>query len=188
MSEHLSPPSADLPDTKGVISAETTGRFAVFIAKLGEWFSLLFLLSMATLLFEVIMRYVFASPTIWAHETTTFLCAISFVFGGLYSVSKNSHIRIVLLYEHVSDRVRRYLNIAIYTVCGMATATFAVATWPTVVKSLFNPAGDFRMITSGSAWNPPFPAILRSFLFLVLVVMTIQFALFMLHHIRRRTD
>lgn len=160
--------------------------FGAIILKLGHFFSALFILSMAILIFEVVMRYVFDSPTIWVHETTIFLCAVCFVFGGLHSVTRNGHIRVVLLYDYVGDRVRRWLDVAIYTTCGLATGMFCVALWPTVLKSFFAPTGEFRMITSGSAWDPAYPTYLRAFLFIVLIAMTVQFALFVINLLRRK--
>ena len=157
---------------------------AAKIAWIGNLFAFLFVVAMCILIFEVVMRYAFNSPTIWVHETTIFLCAICFLYGGLHSVSRNGHIRIVLLYDQVSDKVKRWLDVFIYTICGAATAMFSYAVWPTVVKSFFLPTGAFRMITSGSAWNPPFPALLRAFLFAILVAMTIQFALFVVYRLR----
>ncbi len=154
--------------------------------KLGHLFAALFLVSMAILIFEVVMRYVFDRPTIWVHETTIFICAICFVFGGLHSVSRNGHIRVVLLYDHVSERTRRRLDIGIYTICGFATGIFSHSLWPTVVKSFWAPTGEFRMITSGSAWNPPYPTLLRAFLFLVLIAMTVQFAIMAFDRFRHR--
>lgn len=139
---------------------------------------------MAILMFEIVMRYVFDSPTIWVHETTIFICAICFLFGGLHSVSRNGHIRIVLLYDHIKDSSRRWVDIAIYSICGTATAIFSIAIWPTVVNSFFDPTGAFRVITSGSAWNPPYPSLLRAFLFIVLVAMTLQFLLFVVNRLR----
>ncbi|MDA7984408.1 MAG: TRAP transporter small permease [Alphaproteobacteria bacterium] len=150
--------------------------FAAVILALGKPFSLLFLASMTILIFEIVMRYVFDRPTIWVHETSIFLCGVCFLFGGLHSISRNGHIRIVLLYDHVSPRMRRRLDIFIYTLCCAATAMFSWAIWPTVVDSYFAPTGEFRMITSGSAWNPPYPALLRVFLFITLIAMTVQFA------------
>lgn len=155
--------------------------------KLGRLFASLFLVSMAILIFEVVMRYVFDSPTIWVHETTIFICAICFVFGGLHCVSRNGHIRVVLLYDHVSPAMRRRLDIAIHTICGLATGMFSHSIWPTVVKSFWAPTGEFRMITSGSAWNPPYPTLLRAFLFLVLIAMTMQFAILVFNRIRRKS-
>lgn len=158
--------------------------FAAGVGWLGHRVATLFLVSMCILIFEVVMRYVFDRPTIWVHETTIFLCAVSFVFGGLHSVSRNGHIRIVLIYDHIGANIRRWMDVVIYSVCGMATAMFSYALWPTVVKSFYDPTGAFRMITSGSAWNPPFPALLRAFLFVILVAMTIQFALFVVNKLR----
>ena len=142
---------------------------------------------MGILIFEVVMRYVFDSPTKWVHETTIFICAVCFVFGGLHAVARDGHIRIVLLYDKAGARARRWLDITIYAACGFATAMFSWSVWPTVVGSFFAPTGEFRMITSGSAWNPPFPALLRAFLFVVLVAMTVQFALFVLRRLRERS-
>lgn len=158
--------------------------FGKGLLKIGNLFAALFLLSMAILIYEVVMRYVFNSPTAWVHETTIFLCAICFVFGGLHAVVRDGHIRVVILYDYVGERVRRWLDIVIYSICGFATAMFSYAVWPTVVKSFWAPSGEFRMITSGSAWNPPYPTLLRAFLFITLVAMTIQFAIFVINLIR----
>ncbi|MFK5977825.1 MAG: TRAP transporter small permease [Rhizobiaceae bacterium] len=160
--------------------------FAWGVFKLGHLFSALFLVSMGILIYEVVMRYAFNSPTIWVHETTIFLCASCFVFGGLHSVSRDGHIRVVLVYDYVSDEVRRWLDIAIYTICGLATGMFSFALWQTVVKSFWAPTGEFRIITSGSAWNPPYPSLLRAFLFVVLIAMTIQFAIFVINRLRKK--
>ena len=160
--------------------------FAAAVLKLGHGFALLFLVSMCILILEIFMRYVLDRPTVWVHETTIFLCAICFVFGGLHSVARNGHIRVVLIYDYVSPRVRRWLDVVIYTICGTATAMFSVAIWPTVVDSFWAPNGEFRMITSGSAWNPPLPTFLRTFLFVTLVAMTIQFAFFVFYRLRGR--
>lgn len=165
---------------------EGSDAFAWVVLKLGQFFSALFLVSMAILILEVVMRYVFNSPTIWVHETTIFLCAACFLFGGLHSVSRNGHIRVVLLYDRASNRLRRWLDIGIYTICGLATGMFSFAIWPTVVRSFWAPTGEFRVITSGSAWNPPYPSLLRAFLLVVLIAMTIQFAVFVISRLRKK--
>ncbi len=158
--------------------------FARGVAALGHLFSLLFLASMGILIFEVVMRYGFNAPTIWVHETTIFLCAVCFVFGGLHTVSRDGHIRIVLVYDQVGARARRGLDIFIHAACGFATGMFSYALAPTVAGSFYTPAGEFRIITSGSAWNPPFPAYLRLFLLIILIAMTLQFLVFVINRIR----
>ena len=167
---------------------EVTDFLTWSVFKLGKFFSVLFIVSMGILIYEVIMRYVFDNPTIWVHETTIFLCAACFLFGGLHSVSRNGQIRVVILYDYVSESVRRWLDIVVYTICGLATAIFSYALWPTVVGSFWAPTGEFRIVTSGSAWNPPYPSLLRAFLFIVLIAMTVQFAIFVINRLRNKLN
>ena len=86
-------------------------------------FAAAFLLITAFTFYEVVMRYVFNAPTIWVHETTTALTALCFAFGGAYCLGTNRHIRVVLLYDSVSPRVRRLLDVAISLVGAAATAS-----------------------------------------------------------------
>jgi len=134
------------------------------------------------------MRYAFNAPTIWVHETTTTLTALCFAFGGAYCLAVDKHIRVVLIYDHVGPAARRWMDIGICLICTVVCAMMSYAAWSLVAKSLWTPAGVFRLETSGSAWNPPFPGLVKSFLFLILVVMTVQFALQVWYHIRRKPD
>ena len=148
-----------------------------WIDKGGRWFSYLILLSCFAIVYEVFARYVFGAPTIWSHETTTFLCAICFAYGGSYCLARNSHIRIVILYDRVSPKVRRYLDL-FSTFAGLVWGGMLVyAAYTLVNKSWFTPGGEFHMETSASAWDPPFPAWIKAFLMLALIVMTMQFLL-----------
>lgn len=176
MTEQAQPPVDPLTPVQEDPAAR--GKMAQIIVALGLPFSMFFVLSMAVLLFEVVMRYVFNSPTLWVHETTVFLCAIGFMFGGLYCTAKDTHIRIVIIYDAVGPKARRLLDIVIYTVCytvcALASASFAYAAWTMAERASFTPSGSFRLETSGTAWNPPTPALLKLFLLLVLILITVQ--------------
>ncbi|RFC62310.1 TRAP transporter small permease [Fulvimarina endophytica] len=156
------------------------------ITPLGLIFSILFLLVTAFTLYEVLMRYVFNAPTNWVHETTIAMTALCFAFGGAYCLGTDRHIRVVLLYEAVSPRFRQILDVCICTVGALACALMAWAAWGLAYKAFYTPSGSFRLETSGSAWNPPTPAIVKAFLFVTLCVMTIQFALQAIGHLRRK--
>lgn len=155
------------------------------IARGGKAMSLLFLLSAAIIAFEVVARYVFDSPTTWAHETTTFICALCFAYGGCHCLAQNSHIRIVLLYQHADRTARRTLDIILSVFSAILCGILTIAAWTMVRSAFFAPWGDFRMETSGSAWDPTFPAWVKLALFLALLVMTIQCLWQLLHHLRR---
>ncbi len=155
------------------------------LARVGRPFGILFLFVTAFTFYEVLMRYVFNAPTEWVHETTTAMTAVCFAFGGVYCLATDRHIRVVLIYGWVGPRTRRVLDVLISLVGMAATGLMAWASYPLAYKSFFRPTGEFRLETTGTAWNPPTPAVVKTFLFLMLCVMCVQFALQTIRHIRR---
>lgn len=162
------------------------GLLGRMINQTGLPFALAFLVSAAILIIEIIMRYGFNRPTLWAHEATIFLCAIAFIFGGLYCAAQNKHIRVVLIYDAVGPRTRRILDVLISIVCFFSAVFFAYASWVMVARALWAPSGRFRLETTGSAWDPPTPALLKAFLLAVLAIMAVQFLVLAFNYARRR--
>jgi C4-dicarboxylate transporter DctQ subunit len=163
------------------------GWLGKVITSVARVFAVGILIAMVVLVVEVFLRYVFNAPTVWAHETTTFLSAVTFIFGGLYCVARNSHIRVVLIYDVVRSPVRRILDILISIACLCASLFFAWAAWLMALKAIYRPDGSFFLETSGSAWNPPTPALLKLFLLAVLVTMSIQFLILTFNYARGLT-
>ncbi|TMV08463.1 TRAP transporter small permease [Ruegeria sediminis] len=166
---HVSP---EAPDAGPIPEAGLLGRV---IDRLGIVLAIGIVAAMLILIQEVVLRYVFNAPTIWAHETTVFLCAIAFIYGGLYCASHDKHIRVVLIYDWLPDRVRRVFDIVISLICAASSAMFAWAAWLMVERAVFRPDGSVRLERSGSAWDPVYPALLKLFLLAVLTVMAVQF-------------
>jgi len=100
--------------TPAVAEAGLLGRA---IDKVAYWFAVGIVAAAVILLLEVFLRYVMGSPTLWAHETTIFLCSMAFVFGGLYCTGRNKHIRVVLIYDHLPPRLRRAADVLISLSC-----------------------------------------------------------------------
>lgn len=171
---------------KGQKAIPEAGLLGRMIVSLGTLFSFAIVLSAAILIVEVAMRYLFNSPTIWAHETVIFLTAITFLFGGLYCASTNKHIRVVLIYDALSPGLRRVFNVAISIACAIASALFSWAGWLVVERAIWTPAGDFRLETSGSAWNPPTPGLLKLFLLGILILMCLQFAILAVNYAKKK--
>ena len=161
------------------------GLLGRIVDRAGYAFAVGIVLAAIILLMEVFLRYVFNRPTIWAHETTTFLCGIAFIYGGLFCASRNSHIRVVLIYDHVSPYWRRVLDIIISGASCVATLFFVYAGWLMVERAMYTPGGDFRLERSGSAWNPPTPALLKIFLLIILALLALQYLIFIVNHLKR---
>ena len=191
MERESTPPPADTDGALEMIEGPSgpvaeAGLLGRLVDRCAILFAIAIIGAMAVLIFEIVMRYGFGRPTLWAHETSIFLCAASFVFGGLYAVSHDKHIRIVLIYDALSPAGRRWLDIAISLVSLVATLFFSYAAWTMVSRSLWTPGGDFRLEGTGSAWNPPTPSILKVFLFTVLIVMALQFLVLAINYARRK--
>jgi ABC-type transport system involved in multi-copper enzyme maturation permease subunit len=63
---------------------------------------------------------------------------------------------------------------------------FAWAAWKGVLRAAWTPTGDFRLETSGSAWNPPTPGLLKVFLLFILIVMTVQFLILAIAYFKKK--
>lgn len=176
------------------MESEPTGRddalvpqdpLSRLLVPLGRPISVAFLLITAFTFVEVVMRYVFNMPTRWVHETTIALSAICFAFGGAYCLAVDKHIRVIVVYDAVSPRVRRWLDVGISLIGSLACLLMAWAAWGLASKAFWAPTGEFRLETTGSAWNPPFPAIVKAVLFVTLCLMAVQFMLQLVQHLRR---
>ncbi|EAR08510.1 TRAP transporter small permease subunit [Reinekea blandensis] len=150
---------------------------------LGDVASLLFVLTVLISFYEVMMRYVFNSPTIWVHETASFLGGMLFVLGGSYALATNRHVRVVLLYDSVSEHTRKILNL-FHHVMGMVFAALMIyASYHMVQASWFSPLGGIHLESSGSAWDPDFPAYTKLFILIIFIVMFVQFLLHLIQEI-----
>ncbi|MGP8305460.1 TRAP transporter small permease subunit [Vibrio sp. YIC-376] len=155
------------------------------ITKISEWFSLLFVVTVIISFYEVASRYLFDSPTMWVHETASFIGGSLFVIGGAYALATDKHVRVVLLYDSVSQETKRYLNIFHHLAGLLFSGLLIYAAWQTVANSWFAPWGGLRLETSGSAWNPPFPALLKGVILITVCLMFIQFVLHLINEIKQ---
>jgi TRAP-type C4-dicarboxylate transport system permease small subunit len=167
------------------LTAPEAGRFGIMIERIGYVFATAIVLAALVLIYEIFMRYVLGSPTQWVHETSIFLCSIAFLYGGLFCASRNSHIRVVLIYDFLPPRLRRIFDVVIYITSMISALFFAYAAWLVAKLAFFTPSGAFRMETTGSAWNPPTPAIIKGFLLVVMIGLAIQFMILAFNHARR---
>ena len=74
--------------------------------KTGRAVCLLICLIMVTTTVEVVARYVFNHPTLWVWPTNRQLFGIFILFAGIYTMYKNGHIRVEILYDHFPPRLK----------------------------------------------------------------------------------
>lgn len=135
--------------------------------------------------YEVISRYVFDSPTFWAHETTTFLIAAIFLVGGPIALARDKHIRVRIFYDSASAKGRRILDIVNSLIAMVFFAGLAYAAWIMSWKATHSPTGEVRFEGTGTSWNPPTPALLKMLVLICVAVMFVQTLLHLIAAIRR---
>ena len=161
------------------------------IIKISNLLSWLFIATVLISFYEVVMRYVFDAPTTWVHETASFIGGSLFIVGGIYAFAANKHVRVVLIYDAVSSQTRKYLNLVHHIVGLTFAAMMAYAAYIMAAEAWFTPWGEFRIETSGSSLNPPYPALLTGTIFVALSVLTLPFLLHLIaeiHNLRKKTD
>lgn len=117
---------------------------------------------------EVVLRYGFNRPTIWAHEIAGLLAAAAFIIGGAVCMVEGTHMRVTLLVDRWRPGWRRLAE-ALGLAVGVVFLTgLSVAMWSIVQRSLFRftPDGVWMPERSGTSWNTPAPGILKLMLFI----------------------
>jgi len=74
--------------------------------KIGGAISLIALPIVFIIAAEVVLRYAFDSPTVWAWPVNRQLFAILSLFGGAYTLLHGRHIRVEVLYERFGPRLK----------------------------------------------------------------------------------
>lgn len=84
----------------------------------GEWSGKLFcwmiIPMVGGLTYEVIARYAFNAPTIWAFELTYMLYGSHFMLGAAYTLHRGGHIRTDIFYGKWSLRTRGLIDATLY--------------------------------------------------------------------------
>ena len=155
------------------------------IAGSTKFFAWAIFVAFAITVLEVVARYVFDSPTFWAHESTTFLIAAIFLIGGPIALARDKHIRVRMIYDAVSPKRKRHLDILNSVIGLVFFAGLSVASWTMVSKSWFNPSGALHLEGTGTSWNPPTPALLKMLVMICVVTMFVQTLLHLVAAIRR---
>ena len=79
--------------------------------KIGDSLSILIIVIMFFTTIEVVLRYVFNSPTIWVWPLSRQIFGVYILFAGIYAMSKNAHIRIEIIYNLLPKRMKQIASV-----------------------------------------------------------------------------
>lgn len=100
-----SPPEALIKVTN------TIDKISVWCGKVVSW---LIFPMVGSLVFEVICRYFFNKPTIWASDMSTMFYGAFYMLGAGYTLQRQQHIRTDFLYEKWTTRTKGIVDSVLY--------------------------------------------------------------------------
>lgn len=92
-------------------TVRTVDRFTDWTGTAISWLSVPLVAAVA---YEVMARYLFNAPTIWAFDATFMLYGTLFMLGAAYALLKGAHIRTDIFWETFSIRKKGWIDSASY--------------------------------------------------------------------------
>jgi TRAP-type mannitol/chloroaromatic compound transport system permease small subunit len=87
--------------------------FSLWVGRVISWLTLPLI---AAMVYEVVARYAFTAPTMWAYDMSRMLYGSMFVLGAAYGLSKGVHIRSDFLYRNWPVRTQARVDAGLYLV------------------------------------------------------------------------
>lgn len=101
------------------------------------------------LTFEVVARYVFRRPTIWAFDTSIFLYGYCSLLAGAYVLQEGEHISVDIIYERFSPRWKAIMDVLTGLLFFFFIILVVVYGWKAAYSALL--FGD----RTPTEWGPP---------------------------------
>ncbi len=160
--------SVYLSDFIGTIEQRPSGFFDTLSLVTSRTAMILTGLTVLVMFYEVVSRYVFSRPTLWANELSLWLAAFVFLFAGQYAMQQRSHIRIYVIYDMMPRWMQKASDV-------LSLALLLLFTFSLVWGGYGDAKTRFlRMETFGTAWDPPIPGIVKPAILLIIVLVSIQ--------------
>lgn len=157
-----------LSDRKGHIESHPQGYFDI-VSLVASRISMLATAAIVIVMFyEVVSRYVFERPTLWANELSLWIAGFVFLLSGIYAMQQRSHIRIYIVYDHFPRWLQKSCDV-LSVVLIWTFAFFLI--WGGYNEAV---AKFLRWETFGTAWDPPIPATIKPAILIVMVMVAIQ--------------
>ncbi len=147
-------------------------RLSEGIGQVASWLALAMV---AMTFFNVIQRYFFASGLPWEQEIVRFMHAILFLATAAYTLKHDAHVRVDVLYQHLSQRGKAWVNLlgTLFLLFPLCIAIICFS-WSYVLSSweLLESSSEFR--------GMPGVFILKSFIWFFAASLALQGAAMLL--------
>ncbi|MFD1343632.1 TRAP transporter small permease subunit [Litorisediminicola beolgyonensis] len=92
--------------------------------------------------FEVISRYVFNSPTNWAHEAMYLMFGMQYLIAGSYAMLTEQHVRVDIFYAPMTREKKAWVDILTSIFFFIFAGTLLVTSWIFAMDAIAVPSGN----------------------------------------------
>lgn len=157
-----------LSDFIGAIEPEPHGFFDILSLVTSRIGMIMTAFIVVVMFYEVVSRYVFARPTLWANELSLWIAAFVFLFAGQYAMQQRSHIRIYVIYDMMPRWMQKSADVlSVLLIVGFTVALIWGGYADAKTRML-------RMETFGTAWDPPIPGVVKPAILIIICLVALQ--------------
>ncbi len=112
--------------------------------------------------FEVISRYVFGTPTNWAHESMYLMFGMQYLIAGSYAMLTESHVRVDIFYAPLSRPRKAWVDLATSVFFFIFAGTLLYTSWIFALDAMAVPSGN-SVVSDWARGNNNFLEMLGTF-------------------------
>ena len=99
------------PDARGGFATPVTRAIDAINGWTGNFVAYWSVIAVYVYYYEVVARYVFNSPTSWAHESMFLMFGMQYLLSGAFALREDSHVRVDVIYEMLGVRTRAVVDV-----------------------------------------------------------------------------
>jgi TRAP-type C4-dicarboxylate transport system permease small subunit len=157
-----------LSDMRESIETKPDGVFDIISLICSRISMIMIVMIVIVMFYEVVSRYVFARPTLWANELSLWIAAFVFLLAGQYAMQQRSHIRIYVIYDMMPRWMQKFSDILSLTLLLFFVFAMVWGGYDDALRRFL------RMETFGTAWDPPIPGIVKPAILIIIMMVAIQ--------------
>ncbi|MBP0484156.1 TRAP transporter small permease subunit [Sagittula salina] len=92
--------------------------------------------------YEVIARYVFGSPTNWAHEAMYLMFGMQYLIAGAYAMLTESHVRVDIFYAPLPKKKKAWVDLLTSVFFFIFAGTLLATSWIFAMDAIAVPSGN----------------------------------------------
>lgn len=108
----------------------------------GEFVAYWAVIAVLVYYYEVVARYVFNSPTNWAHEAMYLMFGMQYLIAGSYAMLTETHVRVDIFYAPMKRKNKAWVDLLTSVFFFIFAGTLLVTSWIFAMDALAVPTGN----------------------------------------------